>query len=203
MTPTRQCRAISIHAPLAGCDSSIFNISASPDISIHAPLAGCDWATRRTVANTNIFQPTHPLRGATHLVLLPLLVFGISIHAPLAGCDHMAIYLSSSSPISIHAPLAGCDQALFQRRRSLVHFNPRTPCGVRREGYFTRVDEDFISIHAPLAGCDLFIVSVLFYLRKFQSTHPLRGATWLAMNPRNFGRISIHAPLAGCDLRRL
>ena len=57
--------AISIHAPLAGCDV-LRNVlcNAADDISIHAPLAGCD--------NTS-------LQGSQSE--------GISIHAPLAGCD--------------------------------------------------------------------------------------------------------------------
>ena len=34
---------------------------------------------------------------------------------------------------------------------------------------------------------------------KFQSTHPLRGATGYAAGGRTEMMISIHAPLAGCD----
>ena len=34
-----------------------------------------------------------------------------------------------------------------------------------------------ISIHAPLAGCDVYFFSQTFDIDKFQSTHPLRGAT--------------------------
>ena len=56
-----------------------------------------------------------------------------------------------------------------------------------------------ISIHAPHAGCD--VSARLFSCRNsiFQSTHPMRGATWasLARPPR--APISIHAPHAGCD----
>ena len=56
------------------------------------------------------------------------------------------------------------------------YFNPRTPCGVR-----------------PKAE-DKSVVELLF-----QSTHPLRGATGIAMDAQKLGKISIHAPLAGCD----
>ena len=57
-------------------------------------------------------------------------------------------------------------------------FNPRTPCGVRplRES-------------AQTAG------------EKFQSTHPMRGATIVVDYVRDRRPISIHAPLAGCDGR--
>ena len=41
-----------------------------------------------------------------------------------------AVDLSSS----IHAPLAGCDRSAGAYRWAVGYFNPRTPCGVRREG---------------------------------------------------------------------
>ena len=37
-----------------------------------------------------VFQSTHPLRGATVNPYKLIFVFGISIHAPLAGCDPCA-----------------------------------------------------------------------------------------------------------------
>ena len=83
-----QTRGISIHAPLAGCDrSSIRNSPPYRDfnprtpcgvrprvysntyrksrISIHAPLAGCDGGKPAPRPRLNVFQSTHPLRGAT------------------------------------------------------------------------------------------------------------------------------------------
>ena len=58
-----------------------------------------------------------------------------------------------------------------------AYFNPRTPCGVRRQ----------------------FLAAVAWY-KQFQSTHPLRGATQGPFTWAQPMRISIHAPLAGCDL---
>ena len=100
--------------------------------------------------------------------------------------------------ISIHAPLAGCD---------IIGGNPS--------------DTIKISIHAPLAGCDWWNVFRRGDVYRFQSTHPLRGATsrkelvcsfigFQSTHPLrgatlrrevagNRQRISIHAPLAGCD----
>ena len=102
-----------------------------------------------------------------------------------------------------------------------TYFNPRTPCGVRRGINFLRFFSEIISIHAPLAGCDgirdwilqppsyfnprtpcgvrpSFISPVNTPL-KFQSTHPLRGATVKGYLNGRRCLISIHAPLAGCD----
>ena len=62
----------------------------------------------------------------------------------------------------------------------LRNFNPRTPCGVRQN-----------------------INYIPAQYRKFQSTHPLRGATGNTPQKQPARWISIHAPLAGCDLRKL
>ena len=81
-----------------------------------------------------------------------------------------------------------------------------------------------ISIHAPLAGCDPRLDAdrraqrfqsthplrgatrrgLVFWCPAsiFQSTHPLRGATLIRQVPRVVEQISIHAPLAGCDRLR-
>ena len=80
-------------------------------ISIHAPHAGCDvWNEWFRDENLQ-FQSTHPMRGATCSSLaserpwryfnprtpcgvrldkwaVPVKVFAISIHAPHAGCDN-------------------------------------------------------------------------------------------------------------------
>ena len=100
----------------------------------------------------------------------------ISIHAPLAGCDLLSFYWFIFLRISIHAPLAGCDCADVTERSTHEYFNPRTPCGVRPVKVDEAVEE-----------------------AKFQSTHPLRGATAVGRAAMEIGVISIHAPLAGCD----
>ena len=84
------------------------------------------------VLRKSLFQSTHPVRGAT-AVLVPKLIFPkISIHAPREGCDtntnneqrDNAVFQSThpvrgatgnlaenytASQISIHAPREGCD----------------------------------------------------------------------------------------------
>ena len=105
-----------------------------------------------------------------------------------------------------------------------IHFNPRTPCGVRHPRMVRRYHPAGISIHAPHAGCDERVHRRAGVGIKFQSTHPMRGATgrgrriakrWRNFNPRTpcgvrprKGNaetesvvISIHAPHAGCDRR--
>ena len=147
------------------------------DISIHAPRAGCDASRSCVPAEDLEFQSTHPVRGATLKTEYLLEKQVISIHAPRAGCDgpvgpgqEAVEIFQSTHPvrgatsrekiltipvnISIHAPRAGCDGEGTTTSLLRMDFNPRTPCGVRRDGE----GED------PLEA-------------EFQSTHPVRGAT--------------------------
>ena len=101
----------------------------------------------------------------------------ISIHAPLAGCDIQMCLRETDSRISIHAPLAGCDTSAPGAPGHATHFNPRTPCGVRRPKRCAKGNP-----------------------QQFQSTHPLRGATSPLFSSSVIFCISIHAPLAGCDV---
>ena len=108
-----------------------------------------------TLPTAASFQSTHPSRGAT------------------AGAELLAV----PGLISIHAPLAECDLPGVVARGRSRDFNPRTPCGVRRQ---------FPNGTLPTAA-------------SFQSTHPSRGATQSTHVHRRTAGISIHAPLAGCD----
>ena len=72
-------------------------------------------------------------------------------------------------------PLRGATTVCFSRRRRLVDFNPRSPCGERPQPHGLGVG-GLISIRAPLAGSD----------------EGPRGV-------REPVRISIRAPLAGSD----
>ena len=100
----------------------------------------------------------------------------ISIHAPREGCDNLSTKIFETVvSISIHAPREGCDfyHLLFEIRS--------------------------ISIHAPREGCDVgrIILSPISLL--FQSTHPVRGATYAIAQVLGVTVISIHAPREGCD----
>ena len=130
----------------------------------------------------DLFQSTHPMRGAT-LYTLAAASSGKDFN-PRTPCgvrpDTIASYCSSVTP----------------------NFNPRTPCGVRRCNIIAHTvtsgisihaphagcDRCFcltsfcvrISIHAPHAGCDVINWEIILIIVKFQSTHPMRGATHCA-----------------------
>ena len=104
----------------------------------------------------------------------------------------------SRSPFQSTHPLRGA--TLFPQLGFLVYidFNPRTPCGVRQECFGISL---FAFDFNPRTPCGVRHGRTQSKARwtKFQSTHPLRGATGRPIDGRNYQRISIHAPLAGCD----
>ena len=57
---------ISIHAPREGCDGVLRDgIEVIEIISIHAPREGCDEVSTIVINGGQLFQSTHPVRGAT------------------------------------------------------------------------------------------------------------------------------------------
>ena len=177
---TRGHRLISIHAPRAGCDATNATEYQPYNAfqSTH-PVRGATTIPTASLSLLPLFQSTHPVRGATGRARARARVAQISIHAPRAGCDIIRrTTLGFSRLISIHAPRAGCD--VWTHRTPPMwtfDFNPRTPCGGRRIGSFKRAPLGDISIHAPRAGCDTSMSQTLRTFQKFQSTHPVRGAT--------------------------
>ena len=171
---------ISIHAPRAGCDLlisdfAVFHMYFNP----RTPCGVRRGYGRETVRHA-IFQSTHPVRGAT----AEAAASGATARAfqsthPVRGATASRASAATLLVISIHAPRAGCDDPHAQDLR-------------QRQ----------ISIHAPRAGCDHEGGVTYADETKFQSTHPVRGATRFDCvgNPK-IG-ISIHAPRAGCDERR-
>ena len=147
-----------------------------------------------------MFQFTHPVRGATVSSEIIRARSVVSIHAPRAGCDD-----ATKSPLLA----AGLFQFTHPVRGATLAKHPLE---------WTRA----VSIHAPRAGCDLPYASITGSPMTFQFTHPVRGATiveapvvipFLGFNSRTpcgvrhkaddpcaaYCFVSIHAPRAGCD----
>ena len=164
--------------PMRGATGERLRLLLSRDISIHAPHAGRDQKAGDKLDPDTLFQSTRPMRGATFNPATGCSSQRISIHAPHAGRDHQRCQptswqtgFQSTRPmrgatmaikrhigvcqISIHAPHAGRDSAVPLIACSAFYFNPRAPCGARHMTY-----------------------QELLELKKFQSTRPMRGATW-------------------------
>ena len=213
--------AISIHAPLAGCDVAFMReVNWQQDFNPRTPRGvRRDTATHRRPPAS--FQSTHPSRGATHTFWLDRVRQVISIHAPLAGCDLLIHNTDTWSDISIHAPLAGCDRRRSRTRSRSGAFQSTHPSRGATTEVGVMANKHKISIHAPLAGCDYAARYAgkihgnfnprtprgvrpdrqyhAVLPRGFQSTHPSRGATDYYKPAESVYHISIHAPLAGCD----
>ena len=194
---------ISIHAPRVGCDpvqpakpapSSKFQ-STHPvwgatedflpskygdgDFNPRTPCGVRHPYVPMDSGNLSQFQSTHPVWGATATPAARKENIYISIHAPRVGCDRLCGRSQLlDEVISIHAPRVGCDPRPCLLFCPVNYLNPRTPCGVR------------------LAEADFFVDNT-----KFQSTHPVWGATWIPQAVLDKQAISIHAPRVGCDPR--
>ena len=107
-------RGISIHAPLAGCDQDTTFTVDNDQISIHAPLAGCDRAIRRSTSRARYFNPRTPC-GVRLMLYADGTACDISIHAPLAGCDAALLMVSSALRLfqSTH-PLRGATAKTYK-----------------------------------------------------------------------------------------
>ena len=146
---------ISIHAPHAGCDA-VKSRGKSKKLNFN-PRTPC--GVRRACALRASmlveFQSTHPMRGATLFIFSNLPSFQFQSTHPMRGATYPSGFRCLKGTISIHAPHAGCDSMHRCPRPTTAHFNPRTPCGVRRTAYLDLCAIGMISIHAPHAGCDI------------------------------------------------
>ena len=104
----------------------------------------------------------------------------ISIHAPHAGCDD--IYLPQIRRQRDFNPRTPCG---VRRGNTcfcspMLDFNPRTPCGVRRVIFVTKLKS--VGNFNPRTPCGVrrLHLSMSWIAAKFQSTHPMRGATFFA-----------------------
>ena len=118
----------------------------------------------------------------------------------MRGATKKSIPYLRSGVISIHAPHAGCDVKDVGGEYNGYYFNPRTPCGVRlfTAKRCTESERRFQSTHPMRGATDETLVDVHVEF-EFQSTHPMRGATAFSPYNINIKGISIHAPHAGCD----
>ena len=143
--------------PRSPCGERLFTASifrSMLEISIHAPRVGSDIRNGNIVYDTELFQSTLPVWGAT--------------------CRR--IPGRRNHFISIHAPRVGSDRVDSLHNVSVGHFNPRSPCGERRQR--RRLCHSSFS---------------------FQSTLPVWGATRVDLMTDDPLPISIHAPRVGSD----
>ena len=172
---------ISIHAPRAGSDFPRPLSRVWPPYFNPRSPCGERRAVRFAARLTDSFQSTLPVRGATIRI----------VSGPLIG------------KISIHAPRAGSDTLTPEATIEPTDFNPRSPCGERRERLRVQPPPDRISIHAPRAGSDFLrvLMPLITSDSHFNPRSPCGERHGFLNSCHSWLSISIHAPRAGSDAR--
>ena len=238
-------RIISIHAPRAGSDPHCSAIAlAMPGFQSTLPVRGATHGVFVVFILSAVFQSTLPVRGATIFQCFPRSNTVISIHAPRAGsdgitavCKYYLCIFQSTLPVR-GATEAEATRSLIQAfqstlpvRGATIHrhpkqaektdFNPRSPCGERRDSrsyryrwndfnprspcgerptlYANKVILVQISIHAPRAGGDNMANMSAFKAQLISIHAPRAGSDEIVGLIVTVGMISIHAPRAGSD----
>ena len=139
---------------------------------------GCDLGLMKYKRSTKNFNPRTPY-GVRHIIVVKDFRAWLfqSTH-PVWGATTKITFRRDTIRISIHAPRMGCDIKSLCLGRIPIHFNPRTPYGVRLGKRWRAIQREI-----------------------FQSTHPVWGATPCPRDRSQDARISIHAPRMGCDPR--
>ena len=154
----------------------------------------------RTCMTFFLFQSTLPVRGATDPTFPASFRFSISIHAPRAGSDVLLLLLFIIARISIHAPRAGsdglCGNSFDYDRRISIHA-PRAGSDVFSLLSASRFR---ISIHAPRAGSDFSERITAPSPSVFQSTLPVRGATYALGLAAHAGVFQSTLPVRGATI---
>ena len=109
----------------------------------------------------------------------------ISIHAPRVGSDYYKCYVTKSAKISIHAPRVGSDYDNDMRIWFCDDFNPRSPCGERLTRDSHIIAPSYFNPRSP-CGERRLIGAMTIHLMQFQSTLPVWGATFWAMNSKTY-----------------
>ena len=126
------------------------------------------------------FQSAHPVRGATAVPAWWQLHTAISIHAPRAGCDTRTMVTGAENKDFNPRTPCGVRRWIRLLLPGTTNFNPRAPCGARLDRPVIFGIRRPISIHAPRVGRDSLIQAPLcVVLRRFQSTRPVWGATFV------------------------
>ncbi len=168
---------ISIHAPRVGSDAEQECGGAVNHISIHAPRVGSDTVWDARTSFPDDFNPHSPCgeRPVMTDLMVNELIFQSTLPvwgATLVGDGHFIGGRFQST-----LPVWGATPRWRGWPRVSLYFNPRSPCGERRERHHHEQDLVCISIHAPRVGSDIGMSCLIGAGSAFQSTLPVWGAT--------------------------
>ena len=119
--------------------------------------------------------------------------------APCGARPWTAVWRTASSAFQSTRPVRGATTSSPPTPPRRPYFNPRAPCGARLTRPHPAACRGGISIHAPRAGRDDGQASPDMFGIKFQSTRPVRGATWTLPTRENL--MLYFNPRAPCGAR--
>ena len=143
------------------------------------PVRGATWAVLQYFPQSDYFNPRSPCGERPLLEEALTSTTVISIHAPRAGSDALLISAPNQPGLfQSTLPVRGATPDREQLICGSINFNPRSPCGERRGSVTSVILRTEISIHAPRAGSDTLPFFSFRRYNTFQSTLPVRGATY-------------------------
>ena len=140
--------------PVWGATASHLTRRSSRRISIHAPRVGRDRLRAQKNLCCGHFNPRAPCGARRRARLKNRLRHLFQSTRPVWGATAIRGARARAEAISIHAPRVGRDDVFLDYERQAHHFNPRAPCGARRDGFNPHLAVCDISIHAPRVGRD-------------------------------------------------
>ncbi len=153
--PKGEPASVSIHAPWEGCDVEVRHINPRKAVSIHAPWEGCDVGEDVAQAYNELFQFTHPGKGATPWHSSQTWWHPGFNSRTLGRVRHQLHHLSlHRSTFQFTHPGKGATRGCKRKSSSVKRFNSRTLGRVRLVP-----DSDYSGVGM------------------FQFTHPGKGAT--------------------------
>ena len=191
-------------------------------ISTHAPRAGSDPHSCRAPSSCPHFNPRSPCGERRGISAIYSASSRFQPTLPVRGATHAEWTARSTRCISTHAPRAGSDPKRCGRSSAPSYFNPRSPCGERLSRYFFNISPPPFQPTLPVRGATDASKPYSEYIRyfnprspcgerramvgmtmddvEFQPTLPVRGATDKPPAYVRSMRISTHAPRAASDL---
>ena len=210
---------ISIHGPRVGADLSVPAVPSSwPHFNPRPPCGGRPPRPAPPRASRG-FQSTAPVWGPTVAAALVRLPAEFQSTAPVWGPTHAFVWLPGTAVISIHGPRVGADRCICSPFLQAAYFNPRPPCGGRRQAFPssrcpvqfqstapvwgpTRSSRRKLCFHCnfnprPPCGGRHTISNNIRLLFEFQSTAPVWGPTSVRLFPSQLPRFQSTAPVWG------
>ena len=184
--------------PMRGATCSISARCSGVDVSIHAPHAGRDCSCLTRSASTACFNPRAPCGARPRVLCAEIVKHKFQSTRPMRGATPRENESDCGFEVSIHAPHAGRDARQMPMRPRFFSFNPRAPCGARLLPSAIGFASEMFQSTRPMRGAT-FLNATSECRKVFQSTRPMRGATFRRARYGRLCHVSIHAPHAGRD----